>query len=65
MSFKDPNPMHIDATFNIIGEGLVLSNPERPCHQIDLFKKAGWKIVQPPQPTIPDSHPVRFLTDKQ
>ncbi|XP_027427783.2 glycine amidinotransferase, mitochondrial isoform X2 [Zalophus californianus] len=33
ISFKDPNPMHIDATFNIIGPGLVLSNPDRPCHQ--------------------------------
>lgn len=50
--------MHIDATFNIIGEGLVLSNPERPCKQIDLFKKAGWDVVKPPLPTIPDSHPV-------
>lgn len=34
ISFKDPNPMHIDATFNIIGPGLVLSNPDRPCHQV-------------------------------
>ena len=50
--------MHIDATFNIIGEGLVLSNPDRPCKEIDLFKKAGWDVVKPPLPTIPDSHPV-------
>lgn len=34
VSFRDPNPMHIDATFNIIGPGLVLSNPDRPCHQV-------------------------------
>lgn len=34
ISFKDPNPMHIDATFNIIGPGLVLSNPDRPCLQV-------------------------------
>lgn len=34
LSFKDPNPMHIDATFNIIGPGLVLSNPDRPCDQV-------------------------------
>lgn len=34
ISFKDPNPMHIDATFNIIGPGLVLSNPDRPCNQV-------------------------------
>ena len=54
ISFKDPNPMHIDATFNIIGPGLVLSNPDRPCHQIELFKKSGWDIVQPPSPLCPD-----------
>lgn len=28
--------MHIDATFNIIGPGLVLSNPDRPCHQVSV-----------------------------
>ena len=41
VSFKDPNPMHIDATFNIIGPGLVIANPDRPCNQIDMFTKAG------------------------
>ena len=41
LSFKDPNPMHIDATFNIIGPGLVIGNPDRPCNQTDMFKKAG------------------------
>lgn len=38
ISFKDPNPMHIDATFNIIGPGLVLSNPDRPCHQVQYVR---------------------------
>lgn len=38
ISFKDPNPMHIDATFNIIGPGLVLSNPDRPCHQVRVYE---------------------------
>lgn len=41
ISFKDPNPMHIDATFNIIGPGLVLSNPDRPCHQVRKSKDFG------------------------
>ena len=65
VSFRDPNPMHIDATFNIIGPGLVLSNPERPCNQIDMFKRAGWKVVQPPTPQIPDCtlHLSCFLLD--
>ena len=58
LSFDDPNPMHIDATFNIIGPGLVLSNPDRPCHQIDMFHKAGWTVVKPPIPLIPDTHPL-------
>lgn len=44
ISFKDPNPMHIDATFNIIGPGLVLSNPDRPCHQV-LWEGKGWPLV--------------------
>ncbi|KPP73889.1 glycine amidinotransferase, mitochondrial-like [Scleropages formosus] len=58
ISFKDPNPMHIDATFNIIGPGLVLSNPDRPCRQIEMFEKAGWTVVKPPTPLIPDDHPL-------
>ena len=51
---NDPNALHIDGTFNIIAPGLVLANPERPCHQIDMFKKAGWKIVEPPKPVMPN-----------
>uniref|UniRef100_A0A6Q2YPM0 Glycine amidinotransferase n=2 Tax=Esox lucius TaxID=8010 RepID=A0A6Q2YPM0_ESOLU len=58
ISFKDPNPMHIDATFNIIGPGLVLSNPDRPCRQVEMFEKAGWNVVKPPTPLIPDDHPL-------
>ncbi|XP_061103153.1 glycine amidinotransferase, mitochondrial isoform X2 [Conger conger] len=38
ISFEDPNPMHIDGTFNIIGPGLVLSNPDRPCRQNLVYK---------------------------
>lgn len=58
LSFKDPNPMHIDATFNFIGPGIVLSNPDRPCDQEEFFVKAGWKVVKPPLPVISDSHPL-------
>lgn len=36
LSFKDPNPMHIDATFNVIGPGLVIVNPTRPCNQVSF-----------------------------
>ncbi|XP_072046636.1 glycine amidinotransferase, mitochondrial-like [Amphiura filiformis] len=62
LSFGDPNAMHIDGTFNIIGPGLVLANPIRPCNQIEMFKKAGWKIVHPPKPMIPDDHPLWFTS---
>ena len=62
LSFKDPNAMHIDATFNIIGPGLVLSNPTRPCAQIDMFHKAGWTVVKPPSPLVPDDHPLWFTS---
>lgn len=58
LSFKDPNPMHIDATFNMIAPGIVLSNPDRPCDQIEYFEKAGWKVVKPPLPVMSDSHPL-------
>ena len=53
--------MHIDATFNIIGPGLVLSNPDRPCIQVDMFRKAGWKIVTPPAPLIPDGNILQMI----
>ena len=50
--------MHIDATFNIIGPGLVIVNPERPCEQREMFEKAGWRLVEAANPTISDSHPL-------
>ena len=58
LSFKDPNPKHIDATFNLISPGLAIINPERPCDQIDMFEKAGWRVVEVPFPVVPDSHPL-------
>ena len=41
LSFKNYSPMHIDATINIVGPGLLIVNPDRPCNQLDMFKKAG------------------------
>ena len=45
--------MHIDATFSILRPGLILVNPERGCHQIEIFKKAGWDVVDAAQPLMP------------
>ena len=53
LSFGDANPKHIDASLLIIGPGLVLVNPSKPCHQLDIFKKAGIYIhVYMPQCVI-------------
>ena len=45
LSFINPNPMHIDGTINIIGPGLMIVNPDRPCNQLEMFEKAGNYIV--------------------
>ncbi|MEG4169317.1 MAG: NarL family transcriptional regulator [Microcoleus sp.] len=58
LKFRDSNPIHIDATFVPLRPGLVLTNPDRPCYQIDIFKKAGWDVVTAVQPTIPDNYPL-------
>ena len=44
LTFQDSNPMHIDATFLVIGPGLVIVNPSKPCNEIEMFYKAGWKV---------------------
>jgi len=63
IQFHDPNPMHIDATFNPIGEGRVLSNPDRVPYDLTMFKKAGWEIIKPPEPEVPENHPL-WLSSK-
>lgn len=63
MKFHDPNPMHIDATFNPVDEGIILSNPDRTPYDLSVFKKAGWDIVKPPLPTCADDHPL-WLSSK-
>ena len=44
ISFGDPNAMHIDASFNIIGPGLVITNPDKPCQQkrSHVHGTSGW-----------------------
>lgn len=63
LKFKDPNPMHIDATFVPLKPGLILANPDRPCYQIENFKKAGWDIIKAAQPSLPDNWPL-YLSSK-
>ncbi|MCP3959041.1 MAG: NarL family transcriptional regulator [bacterium] len=58
LRFEDPNPMHMDATFVPIGPGRVLVNPERPCLDLELFRRSGWEILTPPDSLIPADHPL-------
>ena len=63
LKFKDPNPMHIDATLMPIRPGLVIVNPDRPCDQIDIFKKAKWDVIESAPSALPDSWPL-YLSSK-
>ena len=54
----DPYPIHIDATFTPIKEGLIINNPQRrlPKEQRKLFEDNGWQIVDSAQPLIMNHH---------
>ena len=54
LTFKDTNPMHIDGSISTLCPGLVLCNPDRPCNEIEIFEKAGWKVVFTPKPIMSD-----------
>ena len=48
----DPYPIHIDATFTPIKEGLIINNPQRklPKEQRKLFEDNDWEIIDAAQP---------------
>ena len=48
----DPYPIHIDATFTPVTEGIIINNPQRklPKEQRKLFEKNDWKIIDSAQP---------------
>ncbi|CAH8481025.1 unnamed protein product [Schistosoma guineensis] len=56
LSFVDPRPMHIDATFTLVKPGIAIQNPDRPCHQVDFIRKAGWQVINAPQPLMKKDH---------
>ncbi|XP_057309678.1 glycine amidinotransferase, mitochondrial-like [Hydractinia symbiolongicarpus] len=62
LTFSPPNSMHIDVSFTAVREGLLIVNPNRPCNELDIFQKAGWKIVEAPRPAKPTSHVLRIST---
>ncbi|KAF8562145.1 Glycine amidinotransferase mitochondrial, partial [Paragonimus westermani] len=58
LTFEDPRPMHIDATFVLVKPGIAVQNPERPCHQTNKFKAAGWDVIDAPMPLMNKDHPM-------
>jgi len=58
VKFPDLNPMHIDASLVPLRPGLALVNPARRCIQTELFKKAGWELVDAAPSTLPDNWPM-------
>ncbi len=51
LSFTDANPVHIDASLLLVKPGLAITNPERPCHQAEIFEKSGWDVKTIEHPT--------------
>ncbi|XP_064626744.1 glycine amidinotransferase, mitochondrial-like [Lineus longissimus] len=65
LEFNDLNPMHIDATFSIIGPGLAILNPDhsfRRKEHKEMFDRAGWKIVEAARPVM-KGHPLWFSSN--
>ncbi len=58
----DAYPIHIDATFTPIREGLIINNPQRklPKDQRKLFEKNGWKILDSAQPAHNNPPPLCY-----
>ena len=58
----DPYPIHIDATFTPIKEGLIINNPQRrlPKEQRKLFENNGWDIVDSAQPAHNEPPPLCY-----
>ena len=58
----DPYPIHIDATFTPIKEGLIINNPQRrlPKEQRKLFEHNGWEIIDSAQPAHNEPPPLCY-----
>ena len=58
----DPYPIHIDATFTPIKEGLIINNPQRrlPKDQRKLFENNGWEIIDAAQPAHNEPPPLCY-----
>ncbi len=65
VTFKEPGPMHIDATFVPLRPGLALSNQKRvplSNEMKDLFKKNDWEIMPCAEPHFKEKLPLSFCS---
>ncbi len=65
VTFKEPGPMHIDATFVFLRPGLALSNKKRvPLSEEmkELFKINDWEIVPCAEPAYEEKFPLSFCS---
>ncbi len=65
VTFKEPHPMHIDATFVPLRPGLALSNRERVPLQPELrelFEKNDWRIIECAEPAHDKKAPLSFCS---
>lgn len=58
LDFNDPKAMHIDTTFIPLAPGRLMLNAERSVGLTPMFD--SWEILYPPEPLIPDDHPLYF-----
>ncbi len=66
LKFNDPHPMHIDATFLPLREGLILINPERVDAETVRAQLPteikSWEFVEAPFPVMKSDSPPRFFS---
>ena len=49
MLFREPDPVHIDATFIFVRPGLAISNPDRPPlmpEMLEFLKMNDWEVIE-------------------
>jgi glycine amidinotransferase len=65
VTFKEPDPTHIDATFIPVRPGLAICNRERPPLEekmIDLFTQNDWEIIPCVEPHFKEKFPLSFCS---
>jgi glycine amidinotransferase len=56
IKFRSAGPVHVDTSWVPLGEGRVLTCPDRPLLSADIeemFTRAGWEIIEAPEGVAP------------